>query len=265
MRIVGMGMTLSLISNMLIAIAPARALPDNQIVEKLQGILLFTITDQNGKPLAATDTKKNNFLVSGFTSRKEAQIFLQDLQKKDPNLAKQLQIRAIRLSELYNFQYNFPSEKKIEVAYVGSQSQVDAALAIAQKKDRKVKSFNGVPLFYATAGNSPAFIAVNSNGKKVVPLFFDRELLQPIVEQFKKDRPELASTAEIRVTTLQELIVSLRKGGDSRTDSLHSQLLLYPSREAIEYIRSNNNNTPQTAPSAKPTTTNPVKPPKKTK
>jgi hypothetical protein len=265
MKILGLGMALSLVSNVLIAIAPARALPDSQIIEKLQGIPVFTLTDQSGSPLTATDAKKNNF-TGGYLSRKEAQAFLQNLQKKDPALAKQLQIRAVRLSELYNAQYNTPADKKLEISYVGSQPQVDAALAILQKKDRKIKSFNGVPLFVGRAGNPPGYITVDSNGKKVIPLFFDREQLQPFVDKFKKERPDLAATAEIQVITLEGLIASLRtKSSDSRADSLYSQILLYPSREAIEYIRSNNNNTPQTSPSAKPTTTNPVKPPKKTK
>jgi acylphosphatase len=249
MKILGMGMALSLVSNVLIAIAPAGALSENQILEKLQGIPVFTLTDKSGAPLTATDAKKSNY-TGAYTSQKEAQAFLQNIQKKDPNLAKQLQIRAVRLSELYKVQYNGSTDKKLEIAYVGNQQQVNSALAIVQKNDRSVKSFNGVPLFVARAGKPAGYITVESNGKKVVPLFFDREQLQPYIEKFKKERPELAATTEIQVITLEGLISSLRtKSSDSRAEALYSQVLLYPSREAIDYLR---NSKPTTTPSKKP-------------
>jgi acylphosphatase len=251
MRILGMGMALSLVSNALIAIAPAGALSENQILEKLQGIPVFTLTDKSGAPLTATansnDGKKSNY-TGAYTSRKEAQAFLQTIQKKDPNLAKQLQIRAVRLSELYKIQSS--TDKKLEIAYVGSQQQVNSALAIVQKNDRSIKSFNGVPLFVARAGKPAGYITVESNGKKVVPLFFDREQLQPYIEKFKKERPDLAATTEIQVITLEGLISSLRtKSSDSRAAALYSQILLYPSQEAIDYLR---NNKPTPTPTKKP-------------
>lgn len=253
MRILGMGMALSLVSNALIAIAPAGALSENQILEKLQGIPVFTLTDKSGAPLTASangnDGKKSNY-TGAYTSRKEAQAFLQTIQKKDPNLAKQLQIRAVRLSELYKIQYNGSTEKKLEIAYVGSQQQVNSALAIVQKNDRSIKSFNGVPLFVGRAGKPAGYITVESNGKKVVPLFFDREQLQPYIEKFKKERPDLAASAEIQVITLEGLISSLRtKNSDSRAEALYSQVLLYPSQEAIDYLR---NSKSTTTPTKKP-------------
>jgi hypothetical protein len=227
--------------------------------QELQGIPVFTLTDQSGAPLTATtngtDGKKSNY-TGAYTSRKEAQAFLQTLQKKDPSLAKQLQIRAVRLSELYNVQYNSAAERRLEVSYVGSQQQVNAALAIVQKSNRNIKNFNGVPLFVGRAGKPTGYITVDSNGKKVIPLFFDREQLQPYIEKFKKERPDMAATAEIQVITLEGLISSLRtKSNDSRADSLYAQVLLYPSREAIDYLRSQGSSTTTTP--SKPTATKP--------
>jgi Tic22-like family len=244
MRIVGIGMALSLISNTLVTIAPARALPESQIVEKLRETLVFTITNQAGEPLTASDDKKNNY-AGGYMSQKEAQAFLQEIQKKDPNLAKQLQIRPTVLSALYNAQYNKPADRKLDIVYVPSQQQAKAALAIQQKTNRNIKNFSGVPLFVITGGKPPAYIKFNVNGKKVIPLFFDQEQVTPFVNVFKKDRPELAATAEIQVITLEGLITTLR---NKNKDDLTSQIMLYPSREAIDYTRNNN----------KPTTSRPV-------
>ncbi len=262
MRIVGIGMALSLISNTLITIAPARALPDNQIVEKLRGTLVFTITNQAGEPLTAADDKKNNY-AGGYMSRKEAQSFLQEIQKKDPTLAKQLQVRPTILSDLYNAQYNKPADRKLEIVYVPSPQQAKAALALQQKTDRNIKNFQGVPLFVLTGGKPPAYIKFNINGKKVIPLFFDQEQIAPFANVFKKDRPDLAATTEIQVITLEGLITTLR---NKSKDELTSQIMLYPSRETLEYTRGNNNNSaPQTTPSTKPTTSQPIKPTKKPK
>jgi Tic22-like family len=282
MRFLGMGMALSLVSNAIVAIAPLRALPDNQIIDKLQGIPVFTLTDQSGAPLTAsvngTDGKKNTY-TGGYISRKDAQSFLQTLQKKDPNLAKQLQIRAVRLSELYNVQFNSTPDKKLDIAYVGNQQQVNSALAILQKTNRNLKSVGGVPLFIGRAGKPAGYITVDQNGKKVIPIFFDREQLQPYIDKFKKERPDLAATAEIQVITLEGLITSLRtKNADARADALYNQVLLYPSREAIEYLssqRSGGTTQPQAQPTTVPSTpsagapspnpSTPAKPPKKKK
>lgn len=254
MRIVGMGMILSLISNTLVTIAPARALPENQITEKLRGTLVFTITNQAGEPLTASDDKKNIF-AGGYMSRKEAQAFLQELQKKDPNLAQQLQIRPTVLSDLYNVQYNRPANQKLDIVYVPSQQQTKAALALQQKTNRNIKSFSGVPLFVLTGGKPPAYIKFNINGKKVIPLFFDQEQVAPFISVFKKDRPDLAATAEIQVITLEGLITTLR---NKSKDDLTSQIMLYPSRETLEYTRNN----PQSTPGGKPSSSRPVKPSK---
>jgi Tic22-like family len=284
MRFLGMGMALSLVSNAIVAIAPLRALPDTQIVEKLQGIPVFTLTDQAGAPLTAsvngTDGKKSTY-TGGYISRKDAQAFLVTLQKKDPTLAKQLQIRAVRLSELYAVQFNSTPDKKLDIAYVGNQQQSNAALSILQRTNRTVKAVNGVPLFIGRAGKPTGYITVDQNGKKVIPIFFDKEQLQPYIDKFKKDRPDLASTAEIQVITLEGLIGSLRaKNADPRADALYNQIVLYPSRESIEFLASQRGTTgtgsgttttpvpkpsPSTTASPSPTPSTPAKPPKKKK
>jgi hypothetical protein len=269
MKLAGMGLAaLGLVSNALVAIAPARALPDNQIVEKLQGIPVFTITDASGAPLTATTTaadgKQSNF-AGAYFSRKEAQAFLQVLQKKDPELYKKLQIRAVRLSELYNVQFNASGDRRLDISYVPSAQQVTSALGIVQKKDRNIKNFNGVPLFVGRAGKPSGYITVDSNGKKVIPLFFDKEQLQPYIDQFKKSRPELASTAEIQVITLEGLIDSLRtKSSDPRADALYSQVVLYPSREAIDMLDRSTPTQPSAAPS-RPNSASPTPPAMKPK
>jgi Tic22-like family len=255
MRILGLGMALSLISNILIAIAPAKALSDNQIVEKLQGVPIFTLTDSSGAPLTIAQGKRNKF-TKGYISPQAARDFIQELQKKNPALAKQVQVRAVRLSDLYKVQYDAAADRRLEISYVGAQQQIDAARSITQQTtSRNTKNFNGVPLFVGRAGTTRGYIMVNTNGKKIIPLFFDREQLQPFLDKFKKDRPELAATVEIQVLTLEGLITTLRTAtSDRQTEKLYSQILLYPSRDAINYLKSTSNNTNITTP---PQITNP--------
>lgn len=66
------------------------ALPQEQIVQKLGPVPVFTITDNKGAPLVAAvpNQPKQSGIAGVFISRQDAQAFVEQLKKKDPNLAK---------------------------------------------------------------------------------------------------------------------------------------------------------------------------------
>jgi nickel transport protein len=231
-RILSVGVALGLVGSAIVGSTSVQAVPDAQIVDKLKNIPVFTLTDKNGAPLTAAvngDPKKGNF-TGVYLSLKDAQAFLQKLQREKPDLAKQLQTQAVPLSEIYKLQV----AKKIDIAFVPTAEQVSAALAIAKKSNASLKQFNGVPLFVGRAGKPKGYITVDQNQKKIIPLFFDKEQLQPYVDKFKKDNPKLAATAGIEVITLESFLDTLR----SKNDPLYDRVTIVPSREGLEFIRS---------------------------
>jgi hypothetical protein len=71
----------------------ALALTEDQVVQKLQSVPVFTVTDAQGSPLVASIPKGQNqnqtTAVAGvFISQKDAQAFVERLKTEKPDLAK---------------------------------------------------------------------------------------------------------------------------------------------------------------------------------
>lgn len=227
------GVAVSL-GSMLLAAAPIQALPESQILDKLQGIPVFALTDSDNFLLTAAVSSETGKPAKGgaFFSQSDAKTFLQKLQKENPSLAKQVAIRPVSLSELYKAQMSLDPAKRVDILYVPNQNQVKAALTIVQKSEPNLKQFNGVPLFVAKNGKKGTYLTITGkDSKAVVPLFFDRDQLQPLIDRFKQQQPN--NTVEVQVLTLESVLDSMRK----KNDPLYESLVFGPSREGLEVLR----------------------------
>jgi hypothetical protein len=249
---------------------PAFALPEAQVLQKLQNIPVFAISDSQGSPLVAStkDPKdKNGRPYTGvFLSKREAESFISNLAKSNPKLVKGLLIRPLSLSEVYKIQQSTVNNKQaVDILFVPTQQQVKTALPLLQKTDPKATKFEGVPLFTAVAGNGKVkgYLTLSQNKKQTIPVFFDREQIQELVDRFKTQQPTLASTVEIQVLNLEGLLATL-KANKNPSDQTLSQIVIYPSRESIEYLKTiQPAPQPATNPTAKPTVKPSIKPPVK--
>jgi Tic22-like family len=111
-------------------------------------------------------------------------------------------------------------------------------------------------LFVGVAGKPKGFLTLNSaqDKKRVVPIFFDKEQLQVVLDKFKKDQPNLAATTEIQVITLDGLLTQMR----AKNEAFYSQIVIASPREMTEYVQS------RPPASTKPNTTKPETPVKPT-
>jgi hypothetical protein len=230
------GIILSLFGSALFAATPLQALPESQIVEKLKGIPVFALTDRDGLLLTAATTVDNGRPAKGgaFFSQSDARTFLQKLQKENPSLAKQLEVRAVLLSDVYKAQRSNDPAQRVDIVYVPNQIQVKTALTLTQKINPSIKQFNGVPLFVAKT-NKGVYLTTISNNQPVVPLFFDRDQLQPMIDRYKQQRPN--AIVEVEVLALEGLLEGMR----NTNDPLYDQLTFGPSREGLEILRSRSN------------------------
>jgi Tic22-like family len=229
-----LGVMVSLLGSTLLAATPTQALPESQIVEKLQGIPVFALTDSDNLLLTASVANEQGRPAKGgaFFSQADAKTFLQKLQKENPNLAKQVTIRPVSLSELYKAQMSLDPSKRVDILYVPNQNQVKTALNLAQKTEPSLKQFNGVPLFFAKVSKKGTYLTVpGKNSKPVVPLFFDRDQLQPMIDKFKQQQPN--ASIEVQVLTLENALDGMR----SKNDPFYDSLLFGPSREGLEVLR----------------------------
>jgi Tic22-like family len=227
-RILMGGIAVGLCSSVVLTGNVAQAIPDAQILTKLQSVPVFALTDKNGAPLLDNDGRKSSYTGAYFHPQ-DAQAALQRIGRDKPELVKQLQIRPVALSEVYKLQ----ASKKAEVLFVPHQSDVATALTLAQRTNRSLKKFEGVPLFLGLAGKQPGYLTISQNKRQVIPLFFDREQLQPYLDTFKKNNPTLAATAGVQVLSLETFLATLR----TNNNPLYDKVVMMPSPAASESVR----------------------------
>ena len=215
----------------------AFSLPQDQIVQKLGPVPVFTITDAKGAPLVASNegNKKEGGVAGVFINQKDAEAFVNQLKTKNPELAKTVRVVPVSLGEVYKLdQASSTKPNSLDFAYVPAKQQVDAAMALLKKSGQDEKKFQGTPLFVAKAGKEKGYLTVEQADKQVIPFFFNKEELQTMLDKFKKQQPDLASTVEIQVVNLEGVIETMQ----SRNDTQLNQIMLVPPKASIDFVRS---------------------------
>lgn len=232
----------------------ALALPQEEIVKTLQPVPVFTIADEQGAPLVAVgkDEKK----VTGvFISQQDAQRFFQQLQQQNPDLAKKVKVQPVSLGEVFKLaQANGDKPEGLNFAYVPTNDEVETAKQVMSQNGQQYQG--GVPLFVAKGGEDQGYLTVQQNNEARIPFFFEKEQLQAMLERFKKEKPDLASTVKIEVVPLESMIATMQQSDDE----MLSKIVLVPSQEALQFIRTSVQGqqgqpaptTPQAAPQAAP-------------
>ena len=219
------------------------ALPEQQVLQKLGPVPMFTITDEKGAPLVASVPKQNNAaaanqagFVGVFINRQDALAFVdKQLKTKNPALAKNVRVVPVSLGEVYKLvQANKNKPNSPKFAFVPDGQQVEAARTLLKQRGQKVEAFTGTPLFVAKAGKEKGYLTISQANGQVIPFFFNKDELQSMVERFKKQKPDMASTIEIQVVNLEGLLQAMQ----SRNDQGLSQVMLIPPRESLEFVRS---------------------------
>jgi hypothetical protein len=238
MKHLRLGIAIGLVSSAVLAVQPADALSDAQITEKLQSIPVIMLTDKSGSPLVGQlNDKQKGVFTEVYLGQKEVNATLQKLKATNPTVAKQLQVRVVTLGDVYKNQLSNSGDKKLNFLVIPSETQVKSAISLLRKSDpAKAQQFNGVPLFVGIAGKPRGYVSINSvqEKKRIIPIFFDKEQLQAVLDRFKKDQPSLAPTTEIQVISLDSLLTQMR----AKNEPFYGQIVLARSREMAEYVAS---------------------------
>ncbi|MBD2100220.1 Tic22 family protein [Leptolyngbya sp. FACHB-261] len=117
------------------------------------------------------------------------------------------------------------------------EENVQSALTILRTDGQQVEQFPGVPLFYLVGGrqNNQGLLTLQQDGREVIPFFFDRQDAQALLERLRQQQPDLATAAEIEVTSLSRVIGSML---DRNAAAESSRISFVPSRQALESVRS---------------------------
>lgn len=233
-KVLSLGATLSVIGGTFLASSnlAAFALPREQVLGKLNPVPVFTIADAQGAPLVASG--KDNSRVAGvFISQKDAQAFITKLKQDDPELGGKVQVIPVSLGEVYELEeQNQGKPDGLSFAYVPIANQVEAAKQILQQGGQQYQG--GVPLFVAKGGDNQGYLTIQQNNQEVIPFFFEKAQAEQMIDRFKQQKPDLASSIKIDVVILEGVISALAKNNDE----LLTKIVLWPTEETIEFIRS---------------------------
>ncbi|MEQ9669717.1 Tic22 family protein [Coleofasciculus sp. G2-EDA-02] len=209
------------------------ALTEQQVMEKLQSVPVFTVTDGEGSPLVAsipTQSNQNAAVAGVFISQRDAQAFVERLKREKPELGNQVRVVPVSLAEVYQLDQQSQNQPNgLDFAYIPVQQQVQSA----QQLLGQGQEFQGVPLFVARGGSDRGYLTIQQENQQVIPFFFDKEQLQNLVNRFKEQQPNLASSVEIQVVPLEGIISTLQTQDNPQLE----QILLIPSQESLQFLR----------------------------
>lgn len=215
----------------------ALALTDEEVRQKLQAVPVFTVTDQNGSPLVASVPQQGNesVAVAGvFISQRDAEAFVERLKTEKPDLGNSVQVVPVSLGEVYQLDKDNQNQPNgLDFQYVPMQQQVQSAEALLTQNGNPQQQFRGVPLFVAKAGQESGYLTIQQDGRQLIPFFFEKEQLQNMVNRFKEQQPELASSVKLEVVPLEGVIRTLQTSDNQQLGNI----LLVPSRESLEFLQ----------------------------
>jgi len=227
--------TATVSGNMALPTVPAAiALTEEEVIEKLQPVPMYAIVNAQGVPLPASHNQTQETLIPMFVSQETAERKLAELRTASPEIADQVQVRPVSLAEVYKLQVqNADRPEAPSFAYIPTDEQVQSALTILRQRGEEVESFPGVPMFVARGGEEQGLLTIERDGQQIVPIFFEKEQVDNIVERFREQAPDLVSTVNIDVVPLQDLIATLRDSEDQELD----RLVIVPTRASLQMLR----------------------------
>lgn len=219
------------VGSSLLGAMKALALPEDQILKKLHPVPLFTLTDSQGAPLVKISKEP---VAGAFLYQKDAQNFLDDLKIRTPEAVKDVRVIGVPMSDIYKLnQKNQNDPNELAIAYVPNQSQVRIAIELMNKRGNPITEFYGVPIFTARIKDK-GYLTIQRGNEQVIPFFFQHEELEEIVARLKQQQPNLASSIEIQVSTLEATLKTMRE----RDTPEIQRVILVPPKESLAYIRS---------------------------
>ncbi|NEQ72520.1 MAG: hypothetical protein F6K23_05190 [Okeania sp. SIO2C9] len=215
----------------------ALALSAEEVLQKLTPVPVFTITDQNGSPLVASVKKEgneNSSVAGVFISKSDADAFVEKLKGENPDLAATVKVVPVSLGEVYEMsQSSQKNGQKLQFAYVPIKRQVESAKTLLEQNGQDVNQFNGVPLFIAKGGPDGGYLTIQRGEQQVIPMFFNKEDLQGMLERAKTQQPDVFSSVKIEVVNLEGVIKALEKDDDPFLE----KIIFIPPRESLEFVQ----------------------------
>ncbi len=195
-----------------------KALPEAEVLEKLNTVDVYSIINNKGNLLISKGTN-NSDNTNIFISQTDAEKFLSKLKSQNYQLAAKLNVISISLKKVYRLPQLFKSQgKELNFIYIPKDNAVEAAEIIDKVNNRK--NYNNldlefeqgqVPLFLVRYIDSNEYLTINQGSSDIVPIFFDPIKAIEKIILFEKQNPKSIGILRIQPTTLEKTIELLEK------------------------------------------------------
>ena len=215
------------------------ALTNEQVIERLRTVPVFTLANGEGAPLLAVPTQGESRLpiASVFINRGDAQKFLDNLKTRDPQTAQGIQVVPVPLAKIYEYevaQKTKAETEQVRFAFFPDVQQVEAAKTLLQQQGAQ-SQFEGVPLFVAKAGGQDGgYLTIQQGTDQVIPMFFEQSELQALLTRLRQVQPDMATGVQVQVVNLEGVIQTLQSSDNQELN----RIVLVPSQQSREFIRS---------------------------
>jgi hypothetical protein len=227
---------------------PVFALSEQQLLEKLKFVPIFTIVDQKGNPLLlSVKSQKDVGFLNFYLDADLAQQTMKAFQAQNPQQAKNYRIGVINLSQAYQaaITERKKNNTKVRFQFLSSSKDVQTATELAKKQDPKFKdNFAGVPVFFVVGGEKKGILTINKDGKEILPMFFSEADLQNDLNQLRLRRNDLPKSLSVQVATLDSVVGTMLSG---KNDADSAKITFFPSRSALTYVQTLVKNAPKPA------------------
>lgn len=208
----------------------ALALTQEQIVDKLSTVPVFIIVDGEGRSLmaAASNGEESVEVPLVFIDGEGAEGFLENAQQNNEPFATEARVASIWLGDLYQ-QAQSQGGDTTDFAYIPSPEELQSAQAEAGEE------FAGVPLFVARLNGG--YLPVQLGEETLVPMFFSREDLQVLIDQFEQQNTSEDANVEIEVVALEAVLQKMQTPDNDELNQLLEVVRLFPDSDVVEFIR----------------------------
>ncbi|YAI81232.1 MAG: Tic22 family protein [cyanobacterium endosymbiont of Rhopalodia sterrenbergii] len=214
----------------------AFALPQEEIFKLLRGIPVFMLVDDKNVPLGGKVDEKTVF-TNVFMSQQNAQEFLIQLGKDKPSIADQYKVELISLGAIYEVsQKNSNESQRLALQYIPTKTEVEAAKPLLNEDGKEYRG--GVPLYILKGGPEQNYLTIKQDGEIIVPIFFEKNTLQQVINNLKQQESDQVSNLKIEVILLGNLIGTLEK----EDNDFFRKIRLWPSQEMMRIIQKNRQN-----------------------
>lgn len=219
------------LGTLLLSSGSAIALPQEEVLKKLNPVPVFTIADEQGAPLVASGDDKSK--VAGvFISQEDANKFVEQLKQNNPELADKVNVVPVSLGEVHKLSESAQKEENaLNFAYVPQQEAVTSAKTIGEANQQPFTG--GVPLFVARGGADKGYLTIERDSQQVIPFFFDKQQVEQMIAKFKEQEPDVAGSVDIEVVPLEGVIETLETSEDKTLE----KIVLIPTEESIQFLQ----------------------------